>query len=152
LTASCWASEPSLPPQGWSVRSLVAVSDWGAGDNTGRHQVSYAIDAFLRATPNDLQGGFTIDKLRAAVDQEAKKWCASAGCEPVLMTAAESAKKLKVDWMKHQIQKHNTPVVVYDRIRDRVFVNDSAVVFVHRTKAFPLLKEFHDLLRKRAAD
>ena len=40
----------------------------------------------------------------------------------------EFGNKLKVQWMKHQIDMNSTPLVIYDSDLQRVTVNDSALV------------------------
>jgi hypothetical protein len=130
---------------------LLRVCDWGAADNTGRSHVSYVVEAILRATPQQLQAGFREVELKRAVDHAATRWSKAAHRKPLLMSTAECAKKLKHDWMKHQITEHNTPLIVYDRDRKLITVNDSALVFVHRTMSDKLVSALMELLRERAS-
>lgn len=65
------------------------------------------------------------------------------------MSSAEFMKKVKVDWMGHQIERNNTPIVVYDRTSKRVTVNDAMVIFVHRVSHDLLLKEFRGALARQ---
>lgn len=131
------------------AKLLVEVSDWGAKDQTDRTQVSFITEALLQATPAELANGFSEKDLKARVDQCALRWAKETGAQAEIMAFSDYMKKIKLDWMAHQILQNNTPIVVYDRTSKRVTVNDAMLIFVHRTSHDLLLNEFRRALRAR---
>ncbi|HVY83561.1 MAG TPA: hypothetical protein VG943_00380 [Caulobacterales bacterium] len=129
--------------------TLVSISDYGSRDATGRHHVSYVVEAILSSTPDEVRRGFSIEQLKARVDSATRAWALKQKRPVELMSPQDFARKVKVDWMKHQIVENNTPFVVYDKQLDRVTINDSMLVFLHSLVSALLRDKFLRILRER---
>lgn len=138
--SKAWASEIAT--------KLIAVTSWGAVDKSGRHQVSYIAEAILRSSPKEVAAGLSPDTLKAKVDQISTEWNNRAGRDAALMTKQDYMNKIKVGWMAHQVEKNNTPMFVYDRTSDLVTMNDSMLIFVHRTSHDKLWRTFEGLQKR----
>lgn len=131
------------------AQTLVAISDYGSQDATGRHHVSYIVEAIISSTPDEVRRGFSLDELKLRVDACTVAWSKKKGVEPILMTAQEYPRKVKIDWMNHQIVANNTPFIVFDKQLNKITVNDSMLVFLHSLVRDLLRDKFTRLLEDR---
>jgi hypothetical protein len=130
------------------AKNLLEVAQWGAMDSTGRSKVSFVVEALLEASPDELRKGFNEAALKAKVDACAKNWAKEMKSKPELMSPQEFGNKIKNGWMAHQIEKNNTPIVVFDRHKEKITVNDSMIVFVHSLNSHLLRAEFMKCVKR----